>query len=62
MVTGAMALRWLRASASDLEHWARELRAIAAGMEASAAVAPAAANDIPDWLLQATEAPDYATD
>ena len=35
-VTGAMALRWCRATAWDLQRWAAELRAVAAAMEAAA--------------------------
>lgn len=35
-VTGAMALRWCRATAWDLRRWAAELRAVAAAMEAAA--------------------------
>jgi hypothetical protein len=58
-VTGSMALRWLKAAPSELVEWARELRAIAAAMEAAASegrplteAEPAKANPIPGWLLE----------
>jgi hypothetical protein len=62
-----MALRWTKASPRDLIDWARELRTVAAAMEAASVVEPPAneaasgaeppADEparIPDWLLQAT--------
>jgi hypothetical protein len=58
-VTGAIALRWCRATAEDLADWAQELRAVAAAMEAASAGQPPPAvaepsSDIPDWLLETT--------
>jgi hypothetical protein len=64
-VTGAMALRWCQATAEDLAEWARELRTIAAAMEAAIAPGPRSSpkpaelakpsDCIPDWLLQDTD-------
>ena len=60
-VTGDMALRWCRATPSDLVDWARELHAIAQAMEASAAGGQPTqsasegaqqSDHIPDWLLE----------
>ena len=60
-ITGSMALRWCRASPSDLAHWAQELRAIAAAMEAAGRGEPAAeqaaerakaSDNVPDYILE----------
>jgi hypothetical protein len=60
-VTGAMALRWCRATKEDLAEWARELRAVAAAMESASTAGPSAAaatddaNRPPDWVLAAVD-------
>jgi hypothetical protein len=59
-VTGAMALRWCRATHGDLAKWAQELRAVADAMAQAAdgaeptAIIATADNTVPDWLLEAT--------
>jgi hypothetical protein len=36
-VTGGMALKWCRASSSDLQQWAKQLRSVVVEMEVAAA-------------------------
>jgi hypothetical protein len=55
-VTGAMTLRWCRATPEDLRQWSRELQAVAEAMEAACRTAPptaqAMADSVPDWITQ----------
>ena len=37
LVTGAMALRWCRVTPAELQHWAAQLRSVAAQMDAVSA-------------------------